>query len=414
MGIDAIDKPDFSTKWTEVVKDKQITQLELNELKKTAQNTESKDDDKLVDELQKIFDEGKTDKRDIKTIIQNSEYCFDLNLEGTFNFTPNYSNPDLYLKVDDQTNIKGQVAENYKLNFDKIDPLINDNKNISTIKQIFNLVHAVAPYGRPDTFKITSTSLNELEKQGLDKEVIKSLNPLLNKEFANSADFVTELDKLKLLPKQKDLIIKNAQPPLFVTSALDVLNQGYATGCTNFAIAFAAIAREKGIPAIVVNSAGKEWLETKDPKAVQGHYFVELYAKDENGKAQWFLFDSSSGNLYKDYDPNNPNLPGSSGSDSPKGYVVVSKNASLEKGANETTHNQIQIDRFDGKTVTYVAPDYKFENLYNTDMQADFLIKNPLLNEIPKVEYMRPELEEKVYPVMKPSGWLETVKAIND
>ena len=227
---------DFSNKWNEVVKDKQITKDELTELKNTAKNTDSVDDDKLVEQLEKMFSEGQQDTKDIKTIVK--DYKFKLNLEGTFNLAPNYDNPNLYLKQNDQTHInispKEKADKGYKIDMSDIAPLINNDKDLCTVEEIFNLVHALAPGGRPDG------------------------------------------------------------ATLFETSALDVLNNGYATGCTNFAVAFAAVAREKGIPAIVVNSAGKEWIGAgaSADGPVQGHYFVELYAKDDSGKQKWFLCDT--------------------------------------------------------------------------------------------------------------------------
>ena len=119
--------------------------------------------------------------------------------------------------------------------------------------------------------------------------------------------------------------------------------------------------------------------------------------------------------MYENYDPNNPNLPGSRTLNSgekpdsivanwgvedplpPTGYVVVSKGTSLEDGVNEKNHNQKQSEKFIGRDVTYVDPNYKFRDLNDIDKQAQYLLDNPLLRGIPKEQYITiPPLKAKL------------------
>jgi len=59
-------------------------------------------------------------------------------------------------------------------------------------------------------------------------------------------------------------------------AARDIIESGFATGCTDFAIVFVVLARAKGIPAKYVEVIEREWLE-KGGDIIQGHAFSEVY-----------------------------------------------------------------------------------------------------------------------------------------
>ncbi|MDD3371007.1 MAG: transglutaminase domain-containing protein, partial [Alphaproteobacteria bacterium] len=106
-------------------------------------------------------------------------------------------------------------------------------------------------------------------------------------------------------------------------TASQILSAVRVSGCTDCAIAFATLARAKGIPALVVDSARKEWIDGGVSRENgEGHFFVEVYIGD-----RWHLVDPVRGLLYrndgtpKGYNPENWNLPG--------GYLAFAKALSV-------------------------------------------------------------------------------------
>jgi len=77
-------------------------------------------------------------------------------------------------------------------------------------------------------------------------------------------------------------------------TADEIIKSGFATGCTDMALAFVLLARAKGIPTKYVETVGKKWLETKSRRVV-GHVFAECFV---NGK--WVKIDPTKGAIYAD------------------------------------------------------------------------------------------------------------------
>jgi transglutaminase-like putative cysteine protease len=148
---------------------------------------------------------------------------------------------------------------------------------------------------------------------------------------------------------------------IFESTANGILATGVATGCTDYAVAFATLARAKGIPAVIVDSAQVEWIQRGARlNQVSGHFFVEVQLGNE-----WFLVDSTSGEMYIFYDRENWVLP--------SGYVAFSKALSvIDTGATEQTHNTLQRVAFWGKEINYREPDYARFNLRDPDMIERF------------------------------------------
>jgi hypothetical protein len=95
----------------------------------------------------------------------------------------------------------------------------------------------------------------------------------------------------------------------FSRTVNDILESGVLTGCTDYGLIFSTFTRLKGIPTVLINSAHTEWIKDlqmnlSGQNAVRGHAFVEIYI---SGK--WILVDSTTGVVYLDYDPNNFSLP---------------------------------------------------------------------------------------------------------
>jgi len=136
--------------------------------------------------------------------------------------------------------------------------------------------------------------------------------------------------------------------PLFVSSADDILSRGYVTGCTNFAIAFATLARAKGIPAIVIDSAQVDWAKKgASLESVSGHFFAEVFVNDK-----WLLVDPTVGVLYPGYNPKNPCLP--------KRYYAFAKGLSvIDMGIrSDHAHNPAQRAAFLNRKIDYQDPQY--------------------------------------------------------
>ena len=192
---------------------------------------------------------------------------------------PPYDNLELFLQEDEQTEITSQIR--------MLASLINDRKDFSTLKEIYNLIRALTKNERPPGM------------------------------------------------------------PIHVGTASQILTQGTVTGCTAYATAFATLARAKGIPSIIVNSAKYDWIGSGcNLDFVQGHLFVEVFIEEE-----WYLVDSTSGMLYQDYDRGNWFLP--------QAYVAFTKSLSvIDTGVTEGSHNLLQRVAFLGKPVSYKDPGY--------------------------------------------------------
>jgi len=185
--------------------------------------------------------------------------------------------------------------------------LVNDKRDVSTLAEIFAAVYAAAPYKR---------------------------DPCV---------------------------------PRFTITASQVLTQGFSTGCTNYAIAFAAVARAKGIPAIVVDGADDEWIKGgASLEYVCGHFFVEVFVENK-----WQLLDSTSGELYPDYDTKNWCLPG-------KKIAFAKALSVIDMGVNESTHNLLQRAAFLKDKIIYRDPGYVVRDLKGDSRMRKAGLSKPL------------------------------------
>ena len=91
----------------------------------------------------------------------------------------------------------------------------------------------------------------------------------------------------------------------FNKTASEILENGY-TGCSDFALLFETIAREKQIPTIHVQTAKKIYvqrLQEGEATVTEGHHFCECFI---NGK--WILVDPINERILLDYDKNDFNI----------------------------------------------------------------------------------------------------------
>ncbi len=129
-------------------------------------------------------------------------------------------------------------------------------------------------------------------KAGKQTEITPKITEIVNSIEVTDFEFVVKA--LRWVNKNikypaPDGIEKN---DIFRTRTADqIINDGFATGCTDFALVFVAIARAKGIPTKYVEVISKSYF-SDNPDRVGGHVFAECFIKDE-----WWGVDPMNGNL---------------------------------------------------------------------------------------------------------------------
>jgi hypothetical protein len=146
-----------------------------------------------------------------ENIVWNSNGHKPKIFKGLFE-NPYYSNIDQFLQQEALTKQTKQVR--------KVASIINNKKDISTLKEILNLLRSIKKDKRPKaTFEVTASK---------------------------------------------------------------ILSYPILGGCTTFATAFSTLCRTKGIPAVVVDSAYLDWiLGGCSLNYVRGHFFVEVYINNK-------------------------------------------------------------------------------------------------------------------------------------
>lgn len=134
---------------------------------------------------------------------------------------------------------------------------------------------------------------------------------------------------------KQNLDYKNVGEIKFKRTASEILESGIYTGCSDFALLFETITREKGIPTIHIQTAKKKFVEdlqkSKDIE-VRGHHFCECFVNN-----RWILVDPSRGSVLQNYDNNDFNLGQ---------YYIFSKSTDIfETGISNVTDNNQMIKR---------------------------------------------------------------------
>jgi transglutaminase-like putative cysteine protease len=71
-------------------------------------------------------------------------------------------------------------------------------------------------------------------------------------------------------------------------TAEQILASGFATGCTDYALAALPLLRRKGVPAVYVEAFRKDWLDGEAPFG--GHVFVEAFVD-----GRWIILNPAAG-----------------------------------------------------------------------------------------------------------------------
>lgn len=69
-------------------------------------------------------------------------------------------------------------------------------------------------------------------------------------------------------------------------TAEQIIEDGYATGCTDYALVFIALVRAKQIPAKYIEAISQEWIDNPDPEHLRGHVFSEVFLDNK-----WYVVD---------------------------------------------------------------------------------------------------------------------------
>ncbi|GEM_PF-2315013 len=92
-------------------------------------------------------------------------------------------------------------------------------------------------------------------------------------------------------------------------------------GCTDWALLASSILRAAGMPALMADTVGLDWMRDfrsgRRGIGHQGHAFVEAYVE-----GRWILIEHNSRTYYSDYNPSNPVIPMPVGPEKTGFYVM--------------------------------------------------------------------------------------------
>ncbi len=134
----------------------------------------------------------------------------------------------------------------------------------------------------------------------------------------------------------------------FQRTAKEIWKSGVATGCTDWATLFVTFARQLGIPATLLHTAEKSFVEdvknNKDITVCKGHSFCECYF---NGK--WILVDPTFKKIENNYDCNYIHLNYQVGGSND--YISYYRGLDLGKKQTMKEHNNEMIEISKGLTI---------------------------------------------------------------
>lgn len=99
------------------------------------------------------------------------------------------------------------------------------------------------------------------------------------------AEWILENIKLEKDKKIKDKVFRKR-------TAEQIIKDGFATGCTDFTLAFVALSRAKGIPTKYVEGVSIKWLEKPDGP-LEGHVWAEVFVNKN-----WYIIDAINATVH--------------------------------------------------------------------------------------------------------------------
>lgn len=129
------------------------------------------------------------------------------------------------------------------------------------------------------------------------------------KEYCNDINDNKDISTLSQIFKKIKKDFKNGKAPKFERTSEEIFKSKILSGCSDYGIIFATVLRIKQIPTIYVQSAHIDWIEDlffdrEEKDSVKGHIFLEVFIKNK-----WYLLDSTAGTLYLNYKKRNFSLP---------------------------------------------------------------------------------------------------------
>lgn len=134
--------------------------------------------------------------------------------------------------------------------------------------------------------------MEEFLKAGKQTEITTKIMEIANSIEGSDFEFVIKL--LKWLNKNVKYPAPNGieKNDIFRSRTADqIISDGFATGCTDFTLAFIAVARAKGIPTKYIEVISKDYF-IDAPDKVRGHVFAESFIKND-----WWGVDPMNGFL---------------------------------------------------------------------------------------------------------------------
>ena len=172
-------------------------------------------------------------------------------------------------------------------------------------------------------------------------------------QFNNEKNLSTLIQIFKYISEDQ---YHNGDGEKFGRTVDDIMSSKLLTGCTDYGLLFASLARDKGIPTIFLQTARIDWIYDRVRNAdsgITGHILIEVYI---DGK--WRLVDSTAGRYYPDYDFSNFSLN--------DGYYVFSKSIEVwDSGVkNEQQNTSMMNDLFKNFNVdAYIDPVHDYIDL---------------------------------------------------
>lgn len=134
-------------------------------------------------------------------------------------------------------------------------------------------------------------------KEGRQTKISENITQIASEFTSDGFDLIIQITKwihrhLKPDPN------KERKTEIFRKRTADqIIKDGFATGCSDIALVFIALARAKNIPTKYIEAIRRKWIESGKEDAIEGHIFAEIYLND-----QWHIIDPTEACLKFWYD----------------------------------------------------------------------------------------------------------------
>lgn len=134
-------------------------------------------------------------------------------------------------------------------------------------------------------------------KEGNQTKITENISKIASEFTGESFDLIPQILKWihKNLKSNSDEKIK--EKVFRKRTAVQIIEDGFTTGCTDVALVFIVLARAKGIPTKYVEAIRNKWMEIGDEDSIDGHVFAEVFLNGE-----WHIIDPTDACLKFWYD----------------------------------------------------------------------------------------------------------------